>query len=47
MSKTNVTRQFIDVTTGQLHLRVAGQSSAKPTVICLHMMPKSGAPSPN
>jgi len=37
-----VRRKFIDVKTGQLHLRVAGQTSSNIAIICLHMMPKSG-----
>lgn len=37
-----VKRNFIDLEHGQLHLRVAGQVSNKPSIVCLHMMPKSG-----
>ena len=35
-------RQFIEVETGQLHLRTAGRAGAKPAILCLHLMPKSG-----
>ena len=35
-------RQFIDVKTGQLHLRAAGRASSRPAILCLHLMPKSG-----
>jgi len=37
-----VKRQFIDAKTGQIHLRVAGDPSSTKSIICLHMMPKSG-----
>lgn len=37
----NVRRTFIDGKYGQIHLRHAGQSSAKTPVLCLHMVPKS------
>ena len=42
MSDAVVKRQFLDVESGQLHLRVAGAASAKPAIVCLHLMPKSG-----
>lgn len=38
---TNIRRQFIDADYGQMHLRVAGQSSDKNTLLCLHQSPKS------
>lgn len=37
-----VKREFIDSAHGQIHLRKAGELSSKPTIICLHMVPKSG-----
>lgn len=36
-----VRRRFVDVSNGQAHLRLAGRPSAKPTLVCLHMVPKS------
>lgn len=42
MSANLVRRQFVDAEYGQVHLRVAGQASDKPALICLHMVPKSG-----
>lgn len=36
-----VRRRFVDVGNGQAHLRLAGHISEKPTVVCLHMVPKS------
>jgi len=36
-----IKRQFLEVATGQLHVRTAGEASSKPAIICLHMMPKS------
>jgi len=43
MQASNVTRRFVDLEHGQLHLRIAGLDvSPKPALICLHMVPKSG-----
>ena len=42
MSDLAVKRQFLDTASGQLHLRVAGAPSARPAIVCLHLMPKSG-----
>ena len=36
-----IRRTFIDSIWGQLHLRVAGQPSQRPPIVCLHMVPKS------
>ena len=41
-SKSKVRRRYIAGKYGQLHLRVSGQPSQKPAIICLHMAPKSG-----
>ncbi len=41
MHNTKVTRHFMDGEFGQLHYRMAGEASAKPTIVCLHMVPKS------
>ena len=37
----NIRRAFVDAEYGQMHYRIAGQSSDKPTLICLHQSPKS------
>lgn len=37
-----VRREYVDVAHGQVHLRTAGQASAAPTLLCLHMSPASG-----
>ena len=37
-----VRRQFVDCSSGQLHLRTSGVNSQKPGIVCLHLMPKSG-----
>lgn len=42
MTEPKVRRCFVDGEYGQLHLRQAGAVSDKPTIICLHMVPKSG-----
>ena len=34
-------RDFIDGEYGQVHYRLAGTGSTKPTIVCLHMVPKS------
>lgn len=36
-----VSRAFIDGEYGQVHYRTAGRRSHKPTIVCLHMVPKS------
>lgn len=36
-----VRREFSDGEYGQVHYRIAGKLSAKPTIVCLHMVPKS------
>ncbi len=41
MSKIKVVRRFVDGEFGQLHIRTAGEASAKPAVVCLHMVSKS------
>ena len=42
MSDSVVKRQFVETASGQMHLRLAGAASARPTIVCLHLMPKSG-----
>ncbi|TQV72622.1 alpha/beta hydrolase [Exilibacterium tricleocarpae] len=42
MAAAGVRRCFVDGEYGQLHLRVAGRATAKPAIVCLHMVPKSG-----
>jgi len=42
MSEIIVKRHFINAKHGQLHLRVAGEATSQPAILCLHMMPKSG-----
>jgi pimeloyl-ACP methyl ester carboxylesterase len=37
----NVTRHFTDGQFGQLHYRMAGEASAQPAIVCLHMVSKS------
>ena len=37
-----VRRRFIDVSRGQAHLREAGADGDRPSIVCLHMVPKSG-----
>ncbi len=40
---TSMTRKYIDCSTGQLHLRVAGDKQCGPTpLVCFHMSPYSG-----
>ena len=36
-----IKRQFVDTDFGQIHLRIAGQPSQYPALICLHQSPKS------
>lgn len=38
---SKVTRYFTNGRFGQLHYRTAGESTDKPAVVCLHMVPKS------
>lgn len=37
-----VRRRFVDISTGQAHLREAGADGDRPPIVCLHMVPKSG-----
>ncbi|MGY0579669.1 MAG: alpha/beta fold hydrolase [Paraglaciecola chathamensis] len=41
MHQPVVTRHFTDGQFGQLHYRLAGKVSSKPSIVCLHMVPKS------
>ncbi|MBU3002617.1 alpha/beta fold hydrolase [Paraglaciecola arctica] len=41
MNSCKVTRHFTDGEFGQLHYRIAGEASAKPAIVCLHMVSKS------
>ena len=41
MTQWAVTRHFCDGKFGQIHYRMAGEPSSKPTLVCLHMVPKS------
>ncbi|WP_166424539.1 alpha/beta fold hydrolase [Paraglaciecola sp. 20A4] len=41
MSNPKVTRHFADGQFGQIHYRMAGKASAKPAIVCLHMVSKS------
>ncbi len=41
LQKPLVRRRFVDVEQGQIHLREAGCSNVEPTLVCLHMVPKS------
>jgi len=37
-----IRRKFVDIADGQIHLRIAGEVSDKATIMCCHMVPKSG-----
>ncbi|MEN3746564.1 alpha/beta fold hydrolase [Sphingomonas sp. HF-S3] len=37
-----VRRHYVDGPFGQLHLRIAGEATAKPALICFHMSPMTG-----
>jgi pimeloyl-ACP methyl ester carboxylesterase len=38
----NVRRAYVDGPFGQLHVRIAGEPSDKPALVCFHMSPMSG-----